>query len=135
VRVERAARAVGDLARQREQIEAVTRGEEAEELVLGHDLAVRAEPARLGDRMAVPRARPHLRDWNAARAYAHADDVTLVRRVGARSVPVAQVRPQVLDRLLHLAQHAERLRTEAYEAGDVREHERDRADNRHRVRR
>jgi len=47
----------------------------------------------------------------------------VVRRVRARRVPVTQVRPQVLDRILHLAQRSERLRAESDEAGDVSEHE------------
>jgi len=80
--------------------------------------------------MAVPRDGPR-----RELVHAHVADEHLVQGVGAGGVPVAQVRAQVLDRLLHLAQHAERLRAEAYEARDVREHEGNRADDRHRVRR
>jgi len=47
--IERRARAVGDFTIEAEQIEAVTGGEEAQEFVLRHDLAVRAEPRRAGE--------------------------------------------------------------------------------------
>src|SRR2546427_102087 len=112
------ASAVCDFAGERQQVEAVARREEAEELVLGHDLAVRAEAPRAGDGMAVPRRRPRSEIIDSQVADEH-----LVRRVRARRVPVAQVRPQILYRVLHLTQRAKRLRAESYEARDVGEHE------------
>ena len=119
VRVERASRALGHLAVEREQIEAVAGRKQAEELVLRHDLAVRPEPPGVDEGMAMPRR-------GSRREVVHAEvaDEHLVRRVGAGGVPVAQVRAQVLDRLLHLAKDAERLGAEPDEAGDVGEHER-----------
>src|SRR5207244_10125523 len=64
-------------------------GDETEELVLGHDLAVRAEPARVGDRMAVPGDGPRRELVNA-----HVADEHLVRGVGTRGAPVAQMRSE-----------------------------------------
>src|SRR5207248_1980651 len=64
--VERGARAVGDFAGERQQVEAVARREEAEEFVLGHDLAVRAEAPRARNRITVPRRRPRGVSPNAA---------------------------------------------------------------------
>src|SRR5438046_1303235 len=120
----------GEIAdRARQQVEAVARREEAEEFVRGHDSAVRTEPPRARNRMTVPRHQPRREIVHAQVADEH-----LVRRVRARSVPVTQVRPQVLDRILHLAQRSERLRAESDEAGHVREDEGDRADRRHSVR-
>src|SRR5437867_210419 len=58
VRVERASRAVGQLAVEPEQLEAVAGGQQAEKLVLGHDLAVGTEARRPLDRMTMPGSRP-----------------------------------------------------------------------------
>ncbi len=127
--VERGARAVGDFAGERQQVEAVARREEAEEFVLGHDFAVRTEPPRARNRMTVPRHQPRREIVHAQVADEH-----LVRRVRARRVPVTQVRAEVLDGLVDLTQHTERLRAESDEAGDVSEDEGDRADHRHSVR-
>src|SRR5262245_24969778 len=130
MRVERGPRSVGEIAIEREQIEGVAGGEQTEELVLGHDLAVGAEPRRPGYRMAMPRCRP-------GRQLVHVDvaDEDLVGCVGARGIPVAQVWSQKFDRPVDLAQDTQRLGAETHEARRMREHQRDRADDRHALRR
>jgi hypothetical protein len=117
MRVERGARALGHRALEGQQVEAVARGEQAEQLALRHDLAVGPEARGAGDRMTMP--------WRGERGEvvdAQVADEDLVGRVGAGGVESAEVRPQVVRGLV--LQRAERLRAQAHQAGRVGQHQR-----------
>ena len=79
MRVERDAGALGDVPFERQQVEAVAGGEQTEELVFGHDLAVGAEALRALDGMPVPRRRPR-----GEVVHTHVADEHLIGGVGAR---------------------------------------------------
>jgi hypothetical protein len=126
MRVQGSACALGDVAIEAKQIEAVAAREQSEEFVLRHDLAIGAEPLRAGNRVAMPRGGVRREPVDVEVADEH-----LVRRIRARGVPGAQVRAEVADRRLDPAQLAQRLRAQAHEARHVREHERHVADDGH----
>ena len=105
---------VGQLAVEGDKAELVEAGQQAEELLLGHDLAAGAEAGRRRAR-SDPGPGRQLPGMDGA-------DVGLVGQVGDRLVEAAQRSEELLEHLGIPGQLPAGLRAVAGEAGNVREH-------------